>query len=308
MSSLASWSRRAPVSATAASRSRQARRSAVARPTAAATSGVPGASTTLLAPADDERGERDLAAHAERADADGTTELVPADRDEVRARGRGREVEPRRRGDRVGVHHRRGRRPRERARRAPGSGWTVPTSLFAVITDTRSAPSTSVCRGVEVHDAVARRPAARPPSTGAASNPRASRRAASRTAWCSIDETTRRAGQATPRAVRGDAEDRHVARLGAAAGEHDATGQRARELGDLLARVVEREARSPSTRGASPVGFPTTPRMYGAIASSTSGRLGADAAWSKYRTGASSRCGAPGTSLTWRPRRTSSRS
>ena len=86
----------------------------------------------------------------------------------------------------------------------------------------------------------------------------------------------RPAGAAGPRGAL----DREVARLGAAAREHDLARVRADRRREAVVGVVERLARGASERVVDD-GLPNVPPRNGSIASSTSGRTGVVAAWSR---------------------------
>ena len=209
--------------------------------------GRAGASTALLAAADDERRERHLASDAQRADADRAAELVRADRDEVRtlcARGRGRATAPPR--PRRCGPPRRGR-PRGRASLSAATGWTVPTSLFATMTETRSRPRRGARRR-RGRGRLAGRRAASPPRRA----PSRSRLEATRGVEDGVvlDRRDREAGgPPASRTVGGDAEDRHGCTTRCRRSvKTTPPGSEPVSSRDLLARVVERAARRP--RGA----------------------------------------------------------
>ena len=200
------------------------------------------AALALLAAAEEQRLERHAVAHHERADTLGPAELVGADRDELgRRRAPAATSSHSERLHRVGVQHR-ARAPARRTTAATSaSGWIVPTSLLASITDTTVTASSSASAScVEVDAAGARR---RPRSARRGARPGAARRGARSAAHT-----------ATPPCAAHDAEDGEVVGLGAAAGEHDLAGPAAEALGHHVAGLVDRLAGVAGDARASPTG------------------------------------------------------
>ena len=228
----------------------------------------------------DERDERRSAAHEQRADA-------------LRAR---RTCDPRsRRGRAPAVATRRsshcgactasvcstarGARPRTSAA-ISASGCTTPVSLLTSITETTAVfGSSAAARASRSTTPVSGRADAA--SRGSPRAPGARPRPAppcARSPW----SRRRRAHRSAPARGPRRALDREVVALAPAAREHDLERRRAERARDRFARFFECASSPARDAACDPDGLPGCSARNGSIASIASGRIGVDAAWSRY--------------------------
>ena len=213
-----------------------------------------GPQPALLAGADQDRRQADAAPHVERADALGRVELVAGDREQIDAERRHvdrhlADATARRRcgrGRRRRAPARRPRRPAAACRSRSGRGSRSPGRSWRRSRSARSTGSTTPSAPARTRRTV--RPCA------------LSRRAQQASvAGCSIAVVT----IAAVRARSGDAADREVARLGAAAGEDDLVRARAPISAATSARAASTAARAARPRRLSEEGLPNAAPQEG---------------------------------------------
>ena len=241
--------------------------------------GRPAAAPPLLSPAVEARPDPGARAHHQRAAPLGATELVAADRHQG-GRGGVRATSSHGTAWTASVCRTAPGAPAATIRATSSSGWTVPTSLFTAMTDTRPTSG----RQASARAARSTRPSG-PLGTSRSSAPvRAARdRQARSTAWCSIAEHTTAGGGPSGRAAATASQPPWTARSSASVPPEVRTTSPGAAPSSSARRSRASSSATRARRDSvwAPDGLANPSVRRGSMASRASGRSGVVAAWSR---------------------------